>query len=152
MFCPFCRFSETKVIDSRLINEGARIKRRRKCEHCNKRFNTIECIECFMPEIIKRNGKREEFDQEKVKVGLLKALEKRPISSAQVEVSLRNIQNKISAQNLREINSEFVGECVMNELKKLDEVAYIRFISVYSEFKNVNEFKDAVINLEKGKE
>ena len=140
MHCPFCNAVDTKVIDSRLVAEGNQVRRRRECLTCNERFTTYESAELVMPRIIKQNGDREPFDEEKLRSGLLKALEKRPVSIEKVEEAISRIKNKLRATGEREVQSRAVGEEVMRELRDLDEVAYVRFASVYKSFKSLDEF------------
>jgi transcriptional repressor NrdR len=140
MHCPFCGAVDTKVIDSRLVAEGNQVRRRRECITCSERFTTYESAELVMPRIIKQNGEREPFDEVKLQAGLLKALEKRPVSIERVEEAISRIKNKLRATGEREIQSRIVGEEVMNELRGMDEVAYVRFASVYKSFKTLDEF------------
>jgi transcriptional repressor NrdR len=140
MHCPFCNAVDTKVIDSRLVAEGNQVRRRRECLTCNERFTTYESAELVMPRIIKHNGEREPFDEGKLHSGLLKALEKRPVSIEKVDEAISRIKNKLRSTGEREIQSRAVGEEVMNELRDLDEVAYVRFASVYKSFKTLDEF------------
>ena len=140
MHCPFCNAVDTKVIDSRLVAEGNQVRRRRECLTCNERFTTYESAELVMPRIIKQNGDREPFDEEKLHSGLIKALEKRPVSIEKVDEAISRIKNKLRATGEREVQSRAVGEEVMNELRDLDEVAYVRFASVYKSFKSLDEF------------
>lgn len=140
MHCPFCNAVDTKVIDSRLVAEGNQVRRRRECLTCNERFTTYESAELVMPRIIKQNGDREPFDEEKLHSGLIKALEKRPVSIEKVDEAISRIKNKLRATGEREIQSRAVGEEVMRELRDLDEVAYVRFASVYKSFKSLDEF------------
>lgn len=140
MHCPFCNAVDTKVIDSRLVAEGNQVRRRRECLTCNERFTTYEAAELVMPRIIKTNGEREPFDEEKLHAGLLKALEKRPVSIEKVDEAISRIKNKLRATGEREVQSRTVGEEVMRELRNLDEVAYVRFASVYKSFKSLDEF------------
>ncbi len=140
MHCPFCNAIDTKVIDSRLVAEGNQVRRRRECLTCNERFTTYETAELVMPRIIKQNGEREPFDEEKLHSGLLKALEKRPVSIENVDEAINRIKNVLRATGEREIQSRSVGEEVMRELRSLDEVAYVRFASVYKSFKSLDEF------------
>lgn len=140
MHCPFCNAFDTKVIDSRLVAEGNQVRRRRECLTCNERFTTYESAELVMPRIIKHNGDREPFDEEKLHSGLIKALEKRPVSIEKVDEAISRIKNKLRATGEREVQSRAVGEEVMRELRDLDEVAYVRFASVYKSFKSLDEF------------
>jgi len=140
MHCPFCNAVDTKVIDSRLVAEGNQVRRRRECITCSERFTTYESAELVMPRIIKQNGEREPFDEEKLHAGLIKALEKRPVSIERIDEAISRIKNKLRATGEREIQSRIVGEEVMNELRGMDEVAYVRFASVYKSFKTLDEF------------
>jgi transcriptional repressor NrdR len=144
MHCPFCNTTDTKVIDSRLVAEGNQVRRRRECTSCSERFTTFESAELVMPRLIKQNGNREPFDEEKLRSGILKALEKRPVALEEVENSINHIKHELRATGEREVESNLVGEKVMNELKKLDEVAYVRFASVYRSFKDLNEFRKEI--------
>lgn len=140
MHCPFCNAIDTKVIDSRLVADGSQVRRRRECLTCNERYTTYESAELVMPRIIKHNGEREPFDEEKLHSGLIKALEKRPVSIEKVDEAISRIKNKLRSTGEREIQSRTVGEEVMHELRDLDEVAYVRFASVYKSFKSLDEF------------
>ncbi|MEM7079458.1 MAG: transcriptional regulator NrdR [Pseudomonadota bacterium] len=140
MHCPFCSADDTKVIDSRLVAEGDAVRRRRECQECGERFTTFETPELVMPRIIKRDGTRAPFDEDKLKFGLLKALEKRPVSMDQIDSALNHIKHRLRATGERELPSRHVGEEVMLELKNLDPVAYVRFASVYRDFQDVSEF------------
>jgi transcriptional repressor NrdR len=148
MHCPFCSAEDTKVIDSRLVAEGDQVRRRRECLSCKERFTTFEIAELVMPRIIKKNGTREPFDENKLKAGLLRALEKRPVSIEAIESALNHIKHFLQATGEREVKSVVVGEKVMEQLKKLDEVAYVRFASVYRRFKDLNEFRQEIDRLE----
>jgi len=141
MYCPFCNAEDTKVIDSRLVADGNQVRRRRECLSCSERFTTFESAELLMPRLIKQDGTREPFNEEKLRSGILKALEKRPVSMESVESSLSHISHELRATGEREVPSKLLGEKVMDELKKLDEVAYVRFASVYRSFKDLNEFR-----------
>ncbi|NKC00214.1 MAG: transcriptional regulator NrdR [Pseudomonadales bacterium] len=147
MHCPFCAQDDTKVIDSRLVADGDAVRRRRECQACGERFTTFETAELVMPRIIKRDGSRVPFDEEKLKFGLTKALEKRPVSVDQVEAALTHIKHRLRETGEREIPSMQVGEEVMEELKSLDPVAYVRFASVYRDFQDVSEFADEIQKL-----
>ena len=149
MFCPFCTHEETKVVDSRLVANGSQIKRRRECINCGERFSTYEEAELVMPRIIKSNERREPFDEEKLRAGLQKALEKRPVSSDQIENALQNIKDYIRKIGEREIQAQVIGKQVMNQLKELDQVAYVRFASVYQNFQDIKDFADEVSELSK---
>lgn len=141
MRCPFCSHDDTKVIDSRLVAEGGQVRRRRECTSCSERFTSYESAELLMPRIIKQNGNREPFDEEKMRAGLLRALEKRPVSIEKIEAVVSQIEHNLQATGEREVSSLVVGEQVMDQLKKLDQVAYVRFASVYRDFKDLNEFR-----------
>lgn len=150
MNCPFCNRDDTKVIDSRLITSGRQIRRRRECLDCAERFTTYESAELAMPAIIKRDGRRKPFDQEKLRSGILKALEKRCVSIESIEESVSNIHHKLQTSGVREVSSSLLGEWVMQALRELDEVAYIRFASVYRSFQDVSDFNNEInkLNLE----
>lgn len=147
MHCPFCRTSETKVIDSRLVSDGAQVRRRRQCTQCQERFTTFEQAELVMPRVIKTTGSREPFNEEKLRNGMLRALERRPVGIDQIENALHQIKSKLRATGERELESQFVGNLVMDELKQLDKVAYIRFASVYRAFEDVEEFGKEIARL-----
>lgn len=140
MKCPFCGHLEDKVIDSRLSKEGNAIRRRRECLRCERRVTTYEFIEDIMPMVIKKDGRREPFDRQKILQGLKKACEKRPISVEVLEGMVDDIERKIQESSEKEISSTWIGEEVMRRLHDLDEVAYVRFASVYRQFKDINEF------------
>ena len=148
MHCPFCDAGETKVIDSRLVAEGSQVRRRRECLSCIERFTTYETAELIMPRLVKRDGSREPFNEEKLRAGMTRALEKRPVSIELLEEAISRIIHRLRATGEREINSRKLGEEVMHELKQLDEVAYIRFASVYRHFKDLNEFREEIDRLE----
>ncbi len=147
MRCPFCSHDDTKVIDSRLVAEGGQVRRRRECTSCAERFTSYETAELLMPRIIKQNGNREPFNEEKMRAGLLRALEKRPVSIEKIEAVVSQIEHALQATGAREVSSLVVGELVMNNLKKLDQVAYVRFASVYRDFKDLNEFRQEIDRL-----
>lgn len=147
MHCPFCGANDTKVIDSRLVAEGDQVRRRRECITCAERFTTYETAELVMPRIIKQNGVREPFDESKLHAGLMKALEKRPVSIERVDEAINRIRHNLRATGEREVSSRMVGEEVMRELRQLDEVAYVRFASVYRSFKDLNEFRAEIDRL-----
>jgi transcriptional repressor NrdR len=147
MHCPFCGALDTRVIDSRLVAEGDQIRRRRECVTCAERFTTYEAAELVMPRIIKQNGVREPFDEIKLHAGLMKALEKRPVSIEKVDEAINRIKHSLRASGEREISSRTVGEEVMKELRGLDEVAFVRFASVYRSFKDLNEFRAEIDRL-----
>ena len=149
MFCPFCSHSETKVIDSRLVSEGNQVRRRRECQECGERFTTYESAELALPRVIKSNGARQPFDEEKLRSGLLRALEKRPVDLEQMEAILDRIKHRLRASGEREVHTREVGELVMEELRELDDVAYVRFASVYRSFQDVNEFQKEIEAMDK---
>ncbi|MFT6631414.1 MAG: transcriptional repressor NrdR [Bacteriovoracaceae bacterium] len=140
MRCPYCEQSETKVVDSRLLKEGMSVRRRRKCEACEKRFTTYETIEISMPNIVKLDGRREAYNREKIYGGIEKACQKRPISTEQVERIVENIEKSILDISAKEVKTHDIGSIVMMYLRNLDPVAYIRFASVYRKFQDVEEF------------
>ena len=148
MFCPFCGADDTKVIDSRLVAEGGQVRRRRECVACRERFTTYEAAELVMPRVIKQDGSREPFDEDKLRSGLQRALEKRPVA-VEAGASVRvQIKNRLRATGERELDSRVLGELVMEALKRLDQVAYVRFASVYRSFEDLSEFRDAIASLE----
>lgn len=144
MHCPFCGHEETKVTDSRLAADGRQIRRRRECLSCNERFTTFETAELVMPRLVKSDGTREPFDEHKLKQGMIKALEKRPVASEAVEEAVARICHKLMVLGEREVPSRTIGELVMEELRHLDEVAYVRFASVYRSFQDVEAFRDEI--------
>jgi transcriptional repressor NrdR len=144
MKCPFCQHPDTQVIDSRASDEGASIRRRRKCLSCEKRFTTYEKVELAMPSIVKRGGGRAEYDREKLLTSMQLALRKRPVPSNVVDDAIARIEEKLRSSAQREIKSEKLGELVMRELKRIDKVAYIRFASVYRSFEDVDDFSEMV--------
>jgi transcriptional repressor NrdR len=151
MHCPFCNADDTKVVDSRLVAEGGQVRRRRECVDCSERFTTYELAELVMPRVIKSDGTREPFDEEKLRAGLQRALEKRPVSIEQIEIALSQIKHFLQVTGEREINSRIIGEEVMAQLHELDEVAYIRFASVYRSFQDLSEFQDELNRLKSKK-
>ena len=144
MYCPFCSHEETKVIDSRLAGEGQQIRRRRECLQCGERFTTFETAELVMPRIIKSDASREPFDESKLRGSLLKALEKRPVASEALDAAIVHICNKLRSLGEREVASRLVGELAMDELHHLDEVAYVRFASVYRSFQDIDAFREEI--------
>ena len=152
MHCPFCSAEDTKVIDSRLVTDGEAVRRRRECLTCGERYTTFETAELVMPHLIKRDGRREPFDEEKLRYGLSKALEKRPVSVDEIETSLSHIKYRMRSFGERELPSLQVGEEVMSELRALDPVAYVRFASVYRDFQDLSEFADEIQKLNLAKE
>ncbi|MEJ2407245.1 MAG: transcriptional regulator NrdR [Candidatus Thiodiazotropha sp.] len=141
---PFCGEPDTKVIDSRLANEGDSVRRRRECVTCGERFTTFETAELVMPRIVKRDGTRAPFDEEKLRSGIMRALEKRPVQMEAIEQAVNRIKHNLRATGEREVNSRQLGEWVMDELRELDEVAYVRFASVYRSFQDVNAFREEI--------
>lgn len=148
MHCPFCSAEDTKVIDSRLVAEGNQIRRRRECLSCHERFTTYELAELLMPRVIKQDGSREPFDENKLRAGFLRALEKRPVSIEDVESALNHIKHFLQGTGEREILSRVIGEKVMEHLRQLDEVAFVRFASVYRRFTDISEFRDEIDRLQ----
>lgn len=144
MKCPFCKSADTQVIDSRVSDDGESIRRRRRCASCSKRFTTYETIELRMPQVVKQDGSRSEFDLEKLRTGFMRALHKRPVPTQQVDDAIATITQDVLAMGDREIASRRLGEMVMRELKRLDQVAYIRFASVYKAFQGIDDFQDAI--------
>ncbi len=144
MRCPFCHADDSKVVDSRLVAEGAQVRRRRECLLCHERFTTFESAELIMPSIIKRDGRREPFNVDNLRAGMLRALEKRPVSVDALEEAIVTIMQEIRRSGEREIDSRQVGELVMRQLYRLDHVAYVRFASVYKRFKDVSDFRQTI--------
>lgn len=149
MYCPFCHAEETKVVDSRLVADGAQVRRRRECLECHERFTTFEMAELIMPSIIKRDGRREPFSLENLRSGMLRALEKRPVSVDALEEAIISITQEIRRRGEREIDSRLVGELVMQALFSLDHVAYVRFASVYKRFTDVSDFRQTIDQMKK---
>jgi transcriptional repressor NrdR len=149
MYCPFCNAIDTKVTDSRLLRESNQVRRRRECLDCKERFTTFENAELSLPRVIKRDASRDAFNEEKLRAGMVRALEKRPISLEQIDAAVSRILHKARASSEREIPSAQVGEWVMEELHNLDQVAYVRFASVYRSFQDINEFREEISRLEK---
>ncbi|WP_338518131.1 transcriptional regulator NrdR [Alteromonas gracilis] len=147
MFCPFCSAQETKVIDSRLVAEGHQVRRRRECIVCHERFTTFEGAELVMPRVIKRDGSREPFNEDKLRAGLQRALEKRPVSTEKVEQCILSLKSELRATGEREVESELLGNLIMKALKELDKVAYVRFASVYRSFEDIREFGEEIARL-----
>lgn len=147
MYCPFCGAEETKVNDSRLVAGGDQVRRRRQCASCGERFTTYETAELLMPRVVKRDGSREVFDEAKLRAGLQRALEKRPVDTEALEAALERIRQQLRASGEREVPSLQIGERVMQQLKNLDQVAYIRFASVYRQFKDLDEFRAEIDQL-----
>jgi transcriptional repressor NrdR len=148
MHCPFCSHEETKVIDSRLAGDGRQIRRRRQCLDCNERFTTFESAELVMPRLVKSDNSRQPFDESKLRNSMVRALEKRPVPSDAFEKSVGHLIHKLRTMGEREVPSRTIGELVMEELRGLDEVAYVRFASVYRRFQDVTEFEDEIKRLQ----
>ena len=144
MYCPFCHAEETKVIDSRLVAEGAQVRRRRQCLLCHERFTTFETAELIMPLVIKRDGRRESFNMDNLRAGMLRALEKRPVSVDSLDEAIAAILHQIRNKGEREIEARQIGEWVMEQLFRLDHVAYVRFASVYKRFQDISEFRQTI--------
>lgn len=147
MHCPFCSATETKVIDSRLVGGGSQVRRRRECNLCNERFTTFEGAELVMPKVVKRDKKREPFNEDKMSAGILRAIEKRPVSTEQVDQLILTIKKEIRNTGEREITSEFIGNLIMDGLVTLDKVAYVRFASVYRSFEDIREFGEEIAKI-----
>ena len=149
MRCPFCKTEDTSVIDSRMSEEGDSVRRRRECKACDKRFTTYERVEMSMPLVVKANGYRTTYDRNKIRTGFMRALHKRPVPAEQVEEAINRIEQRMLALGEREVKSRVVGEMVMRELKKMDDVAYIRFASVYGDFQRIDDFRDAILQVKR---
>lgn len=149
MHCSFCQHEDTRVIDSRLTEDGMTVRRRRECPACGERFNTFETAEIKLPALVKSDGRRESFDERKLRIGIERALQKRPVSSDAVDEVVRKVVRSLRQSNEREVASRRVGEWVMVELKRLDQVAYVRFASVYRRFEDVQAFREEVERLER---
>ena len=147
MHCPFCSHVDTKVIDSRLAGEGRQVRRRRECLACAERFTTFETPELVMPHVIKRDNRREPFDGAKLRDGILNALHKRPVAADRIEQTIERITHGLQTMGEREIDSRLIGDLVMEELRDLDEVAYVRFASIYRRFQDVTEFQEEIQRL-----
>ena len=148
MYCPFCNANDTKVTDSRLIRETNQVRRRRECLLCKERFTTYELAELALPSVIKRDNRRDAFNQDKLRAGILRSLEKRPVGLEQIETAISHIIHKAHASGEREVSSTQIGEWVMEELRDLDQVAFVRFASVYRSFQDINEFREEISRLE----
>ena len=149
MYCPFCQAEDTKVVDSRLVADGSQTKRRRSCEVCQSRFTTFETADLALPRVIKNNGERQPFNGSKLKRGMLRALEKRPLSTEEIDTAFGKMLNEIRTSGVREIDSYAVGEIMMKVLKDIDQVAYVRFASVYRDFQDINDFSEEINSLSK---
>ena len=148
MKCPFCGSADTQVIDSRVSEPGDSIRRRRRCQQCQKRFTTYETVELRLPQVVKTNGSRSDFDADRIRVGFARALHKRPVPTEYVDAAINRIVQQVLSLGEREIPSRQIGEMVMDELYKLDKVGYIRFASVYRSFQDVADFRDAIKEVE----
>ncbi|MCC6296364.1 MAG: transcriptional regulator NrdR [Pseudomonadales bacterium] len=149
MHCPFCGTEDTRVVDSRLVADGSQIRRRRECASCKERFTTFEVAELLMPRVVKRDGSREPFDEHKLRAGLQRALEKRPVSVEAVEAAIGAIKRDLQSAGEREVPSRVIGEKVMEQLRRLDDVAFVRFASVYRRFQDLSEFRAELDRLDR---
>ena len=147
MHCPFCNHTDTKVIDSRLAGEGRQVRRRRQCVACSERFTTFETPELVLPAVTKRDARREPFDENKLREGMLAALRKRPVAAEDIEAAIERILHRLQTLGEREVESSFIGDLVIEELHALDEVAYVRFASIYRSFQDITEFQDEIDRL-----
>ena len=152
MNCPFCNHDDTKVTDSRLAGEGHQIRRRRECQACGERFTTFESAELVMPQVVKNDQTRQPFDEHKLRAGIMKALEKRPVGRDEVESAIERIAHRLRVLGEREVASRTIGEIVMEELRTLDEVAYVRYASVYHRFQDVDSFREQIEQLGKSRQ
>ena len=144
MKCPFCQHDDTQVLDTRVSEEGDAVRRRRRCASCDKRFTTYERVELTMPTVVKKNGSRTEFVPAKLRASLMLALRKRPVSAEAIDTAVATIEENLRTSGRREVDSGYIGELVMQELKRLDKIAYIRFASVYKNFEDLAEFQEAI--------
>jgi transcriptional repressor NrdR len=149
VYCPFCNANDTKVIDSRLVSDGHQVRRRRECLQCRERFTTFEAAELVMPRVVKSDGTREPFNEEKMRSGMARALEKRPVGIDAIEQQVNKIKSQLRATGEREVSAQLIGNLVMEALKQLDKVAYVRFASVYRSFEDIREFGEEIARLEK---
>jgi transcriptional repressor NrdR len=149
MKCPFCNVDDTSVIETRVSEEGDKVRRRRRCLNCGKRFTTYETVELRLPQVVKQDGNRSEFDREKLRTGFMRALHKRPVPTENVDAAIDSIVQRVLSLGEREVPSRLIGEMVMKALYKLDKVAYIRFASVYKSFQDVDDFRDAIKEVQK---
>jgi transcriptional repressor NrdR len=150
MRCPFCRHDDTQVVDSRVSEDGAAIRRRRRCPACDKRFTTYERVELALPSVVKKDGTRTEFDRRKIVASMKLALRKRPVAADAIDEAVARIEYQLLGSGEREVRSERLGELVMNELRALDTIAYVRFASVYRRFEDVSEFEDVIEEFRRG--
>ncbi len=148
MHCPFCGENDTKVVDSRLANEGAMVRRRRECLSCGERFTTFEAAELVLPRVVKNDGSRVPFDEGKLRIGMMRSLEKRPVDTETIEAAIGRIMKRARASGERELSSQTIGGWVMDALRELDKVAYVRFASVYRSFQDVSAFQEEIERLE----
>ena len=148
MRCPFCNHEETKVIDSRLAGEGWQVRRRRECQFCGERYTTFETAELVLPHVIKRDDRREPFDEGKLRNGIVRALEKRPVKSEDVEERIGRITHRLQTMGELEVSGRLIGDMVMDELRELDEIAYVRYASVYRSFHDITEFQEEIERLQ----
>jgi transcriptional repressor NrdR len=149
MKCPFCNAPDTQVVDSRVGEEGASVRRRRRCATCNKRFTTYETIELRLPQVVKQDGRRTEFSRDKLMTGFRRALHKRKVPTEKVDEAVERIIQNLLALGVREVPARRIGDMVMEELYKLDQVAYIRFASVYRAFQGIDDFRDVIQEVQK---
>jgi len=149
MHCPFCRHEDTRVIDSREVEDGLQVRRRRECEKCGERFNTHEVADIKLPHVVKHDGRREPFDESKLRSGIERALQKRPVGADAIDEAVSHVIRKLRTSGERELPSRRIGEWVMHELKLLDQVAYVRFASVYRRFEDVHAFREEIERLER---
>ena len=149
MKCPYCKSADTSVIDSRLSEDGVSVRRRRECEACAKRFTTYERVELQLPMVVKSSGYRTAYDRERIRVGFMRALHKRPVPTESVDAAVARIEQRLLALGEREVSSRIIGEMVMHELKKMDDVGYIRFASVYEGFQRVDDFREKVLEVKR---
>lgn len=147
MHCPFCKADDTSVVDSRDAEEGAQVRRRRECEKCGERFTTLEKAQLAMPQVLKRSGEPEPYSEEKLRHGLERAIYKRPVNSEQVDHLIERVERRLRSQPNREVPSRQIGDWVMEELRDLDHVAFVRFASIYRQFQDVNAFRDEIEKL-----
>lgn len=147
MHCPFCTCIDTKVIDSRLAGEGHQVRRRRECVDCGERFTTFESPELVMPRVVKRDDRREPFDHDKLRNSIVSALQKRPVASEDIERMLERVTHRLQTVGEREVHSAFIGDIVIEELRQIDEIGYVRFASIYRSFQDVTEFQDEITRL-----
>ncbi len=152
MYCPFCHAEDTKVVDSRLVADGAQVRRRRQCLICHERFTSFETAELILPLIVKRDGRREAFSIDNLRSGMLRALEKRPVSADSLESAISHITHEIRRRGEREIDSQQIGQLVMSQLYSLDHVAYVRFASVYKRFQDVSDFRQTIDQMKDDKQ